>query len=155
MSMMPCMTGWAGLKHMKRGMDSTREIVRNNILRKVSRNRPAKSAKKALKLRVSKSDRFKAALLSKKLEKRTFSRKYVLIVAALTLIIGFLYFHFMTWFLLIITFLTVPYLLYTSFSLAKKRKPYINHKVRNSHFKKDNVRLKVQSGEPNLPDYVI
>jgi hypothetical protein len=146
--MMPCMTGWAGLRQMKRGMDSSREIVRNNILRKVSRNRPTNHKRTKIRLLVSKSDRRKAAVLSKKLKSRTFSWKIVVTVALLAFGISFLFYHFMIWCLLSVLCLTVPYLLYLSLVCAKRHKPYINCKIRKSHFK-------VRQKRDSFPDYVI
>ena len=128
MSMMPCMTGLAGLRSMKRGMDSTREIVKHNILRQVSRTRISHPKKKSLKLHISTHTRNKAATLCKKINKRSFSWKYILITALLSTLIGILFSHFYFCFLAGITCLTVPYILFNSFMLAKREKPYINKK---------------------------
>ena len=63
--MMPCMTGVAGLRSMKRGMDSSNKIVRNNLLKKIRRHYPSKKAKK-LQLKTNKEIRNKAYNLSRK-----------------------------------------------------------------------------------------
>lgn len=145
--MMPCMTGLAGLRSMKRGMDSTREIVQHNILRKVSRNRIISSKKKSIKLYTNTQNREKAAILCKKIDKRSFSWKYILITASLACLIGIPFFHFYVWFLLGITCLAVPYLLFQSFMLARRKKPYINKKMRTSQLKRKQQYI--------MPDYVI
>jgi Flp pilus assembly protein TadB len=133
---MPCMTGWAGLRQMKRGMDSSDEIVYHNLLRNATHIVKRMESPKKRTLHINKRFREKAAELNQSNNSRGLSGKYLLCasVAGAALILCFLY--SLSCYILVflgLLSLAVPYLVFQYFILSLKHKPQAalkQHKIR-------------------------